>query len=112
MSETARHLELSVLRERLAISRLAPDAAIPEWATRGTFFSITRNREERSIVAPETATPPGLKSQGGWSALKAHGPFAFSETGIAAALTAPLADAKIGVFLISTFDTDYLLVAE
>ena len=36
----------------------------------------------------------------------------FSATGVLASLTAPLAEAKIGVFCISTFDTDYLLVKE
>lgn len=47
---------------------------------------------------------------GGWRALKLHGPFAFDAVGILAALLAPLAQAGIGIFAVSTFDTDYLLV--
>jgi hypothetical protein len=111
MTANTRHLELSVVPNHLAVSRLAPDAPIPSWAMQGSFYSITRNKEELSIVAEESATPAGTESQPGWRALKVHGPFAFSEIGVVSALAVPLAEAKIGVFVISTFDTDYLLVA-
>jgi len=95
----------------MAVSRLVPGAAIPSWATEGSFFSVTRTADELSIVAAERCTPAGGQSQRGWRALKVHGPFAFSEIGVVSALAAPLAQAKIGVFLVSTFDTDYLLLA-
>ena len=36
----------------------------------------------------------------------------FSAVGVLASLTAPLADAGLGVFALSTYDTDYLLVKE
>ena len=39
-----------------------------------------------------------------------HGPFAFTEIGVVASLAAPLAEDRIGIFVVSTFDTDYLLV--
>ena len=97
--------------ERLAISRLAPNAPIPVWATQGSFFSVTRVSEELSIVAAESVTPAGLQTQAGWRSLKVHGPFAFSEVGVIFALAAPLAEAKLSMFVLSTFDTDYLLVA-
>ena len=44
--------------------------------------------------------------------MKAHGPFAFSEIGVLAALVAPLAEAGISVFALSTFDTDYLFTGD
>jgi len=47
-----------------------------------------------------------------WRALQVKGPFALSEIGVLAALAAPLAEAKVSLFAISTFDTDYLLVSE
>jgi len=43
--------------------------------------------------------------------LKVRGPFVLSEVGVLAALAKPLAEAKISLFAVSTFDTDYLLVA-
>ena len=111
MTRTVRQLQLSVLQERLAVSRLAPDEPVPLWATQGVFFSVTRTSEELSIVTQESLTPAGVQSQPGWRALKLHGPFAFSEIGVVSALAVPLAEVKIGIFIVSTFDTDYLLVA-
>ena len=111
MAAATRHLELSLLPERLAISRLAADSPVPDWATRGPFYSLTRTRDELSIVTELSRVPAGIQSQPGWRALKVHGPFVLSEVGVLAALATPLAEAKISLFAISTFDTDYLLVA-
>jgi hypothetical protein len=111
MAAATRHLELSLLPERFAISRLAADAPIPAWATQGPFFSVTRTGDELSIVTEISRVPVGVQSQPGWRVLKVHGPFVLSEIGVLAALTAPLAEAKISLFAVSTFDTDYLLLA-
>lgn len=112
MNIALRHLELSLLPGRFAISRLAPDAHIPSWATQGAFYSVTRTRDELSIVVEESDVPAGTQSQAGWRVLKVHGPLVLSEVGVLASLTAPLADAKVSLFVVSTFDTDYLLVTQ
>ncbi len=111
MAAVTRHLELTLLLERFAISRLAADAPIPEWATEGPFFSLTRTGDELSVVTELSRVPVGVQSQPGWRVLKVHGPFVLSEIGVLASLAAPLAEAKISLFAVSTFDTDYLLVA-
>ena len=111
MSVAARHFELTLLPERFAISRLVADAPIPAWATQGSFFSITGTGDELSIVSELAFVPPGVHSQPGWRVLKVHGPFVLPEIGVLSALAAPLAAGKISLFAISTFDTDYLLVA-
>jgi hypothetical protein len=111
MAAAIRNLELSLLPERFAISRLAAGSPIPDWATQGSFFSVTRTGDELSIVTELSRVPVGVQSQPGWCVLKVHGPFVLSETGILAALATPLADAKISLFAVSTFETDYLLVA-
>ena len=46
----------------------------------------------------------------GWSVFKLAGPFAFDEVGIVAGLSRTLAEARIGIFVVSTYDTDYILV--
>jgi hypothetical protein len=111
MAAATRHLELTLLPERFAISRLAADAPIPQWATQGPFFSVTRTGDELSVVAELSRVPAGVQSQPGWRVLKVHGPFVLSEIGVLASLAAPLAEAKISLFAVSTFNTDYLLVA-
>jgi hypothetical protein len=98
------------LPDHLAIVRLAADAAVPHWATQGRFFSVTRTGDELSIVCTARDVPAGVPSQPGWRALKVLGPFPLSEIGVLAALTAPLTEAQISLFVISTFDTDYVLV--
>jgi hypothetical protein len=103
--------QLSVLPGRFAIVRLGPDSEIPAWATQGSFFSVTRTSDELSIVTEESRVPAELRSQTGWRALKVHGPFALTEVGVLASLAAPLSEARISMFAVSTFDTDYLLVA-
>ena len=112
MNIAPRHLELSLLPGRFAISKLAPDAHLPAWASRGSFYSVTRTREELSIIVEEAHVPVGTQSQSGWRALRVRGPFVLSEVGVLASLTAPLADASVSVFVVSTFDTDYMLVTE
>jgi len=111
MSKPSRRLELTLLPERYAISRLAADAVVPAWATEGPFFSITRTGDELSIVCELARVPVGVQSQSGWRVFKVHGPFVLTEIGVLSALAGPLADAKLSLFAISTFDTDYLLVA-
>lgn len=111
MTLSLRHLQLSLLPERYAIVGLSPLADVPKWAMQGGFFSVTRTSDELSIVVEESRVPEGIQSQAGWRVLKVHGPFVLSEVGVLAALAGPLAAARISLFVVSTFDTDYLLVA-
>lgn len=97
---------------RLAVCRLGNNARIPSWATDGTFFSISKTDDELSIVCSEDKVPDYIKSEKNWRAFKVMGPLDFSLTGILASLTNPLAETKISIFAISTFDTDYLLVKD
>jgi hypothetical protein len=105
-------LQLTLLAERFAVCRLPPGEAIPQWATGGPFLSISRTSDELSIVCLETSAPHDVQAERGWRCLKVEGPIPFEVTGVAAALTAPLAAAGISLFLVSTYDTDYLLVKE
>ncbi|MGE0280988.1 MAG: ACT domain-containing protein [Rhizobiaceae bacterium] len=103
-------LRLETLPEAYAVSRLGPAERIPAWADEPGFVSISRTEDELSIVCVAERVPADIKSDGPWTCFKLVGPFAFNETGIALAAIQPLAEAGIGIFLVSTFDTDYLLV--
>lgn len=106
-----RTLTLSVVEGLYAIAKLSREAAIPEWAMRpDTFLSVTRTVEELSLVVAETNLPSGINASRNWRLLKVHGPFAFNEVGVVAALANPLARLGVGIFVVSTYDTDYLLV--
>jgi uncharacterized protein len=110
MSAPPRQLEFSVLPGQFVVARLAPNAPLPSWATQGWFFSITCTNDELSIVCAADEVPPAFRDRLRWRAFKVRGPMALSEVGILASLATPLAEANISVFVISTFETDYLLV--
>jgi hypothetical protein len=110
MPAAKRSFELSLLPETFTICRLAPDDVVPEWATQGQFFSITRSSDELSVIAETAFLPEKLRTAVSWRVMKVRGPFEFSEVGVLASLVQPLAAAGVSVFTISTFDTDYLLV--
>jgi hypothetical protein len=95
-----------------AICRLGGGSPIPPWATAGPFFSITRTADELSVVCGQDDVPEGVSCERGWRCLRVAGAMPFSVVGVVASLTAPLAEAGISVFAVSTFVTDYLLVNE
>ena len=107
-------LTLKLLDGLYAVCRLGADAPVAPslLAAKGEFLSVTRTADELSIVCEDALAPAGAKVERGWRAFKVMGPLDFSLTGIIASLTAPLAEAKISVFTVATFDTDYLLVKE
>jgi hypothetical protein len=101
----------TVLKGSWAIARLDAGEPVPEWAAGSApFCSITRTPDELSIVAPDAAVPANAKCERGWAMIRLLGPFAFDQVGVLASFTAPLAEAGVSVFAISTFDTDYVLV--
>jgi hypothetical protein len=105
-------VKLSTLDELYAIVRLDPDTDVPEWVVGGHFWSVTRSDSEMSIVCRQDDVPDDASAERGWIAFELAGPLDFSLTGVVASLCSPLADARISIFVISTFETDYLLVRE
>jgi hypothetical protein len=105
-------LEFRSLSGPYAIVRLAPDAPIPDWATKGEFTSITRTADELSIVCPVGNLPADIHSPHRWICLKLEGPFPFSQTGVLLSFIEPLSSGGVPIFAISTYDTDYVLIQE
>ena len=101
---------LDVLPGRLAVCRLAPDAPLAPWMGEGPLTSVTRTDAELSVVCAEAAVPEGVRAERGWRALRVRGPLAFEMTGVLAALARPLAESDVPIFVLSTFDTDVLMV--
>jgi len=105
-------LSLSVLPERLAICRLSPDEPIPKSLAHAQFWSATRTEEELSIVVPEETVPAYWKAERGWRCLKVLGLLDFDLTGILASVAVPLDKEGLSIFVISTHNTDYILVRD
>jgi len=95
---------------RLAICRLDTAAAVPEWA-RGTFVTISRTKDELSIVCAQQHVPTGVQHERDKVAFGIEGTVPMTTIGILASLCGALAAASVPVFVISTYDTDWLLVS-
>jgi hypothetical protein len=105
-------VKLYVLDELYAIVRLDPDASLPRWIDGGHFWSVTRTDSELSVVCREEDVPAHASAERGWCALEVAGPLDFSLTGVVSSLVGPLAEADVPLFVLSTFETDYVLVRE
>lgn len=105
-------VELDVLASVVAVCRLPAGAPVPDWVelSGGGLVSVTRTRHELSIVVDQEAVPTGTVARRGWRVLAVRGPLAFSMTGVLAGLAGPLAEAGVPIFVVSTYDTDLLLV--
>lgn len=105
-------LDLTVLDGEYAVCRLPAGAELPFVREAGSFYSVTATADEVSIVCRPKQAPGGAVVERGWGALKVEGPLEFELVGILANLAGVLAEAKVSVFAISTYDTDYLLTQD
>jgi hypothetical protein len=103
---------LSILPESLAICHFDKASPIPEWAKDLSFCSITRTKDELSIVCPQDKIPGGVLFEKDWRAFKLEGDLEISSVGVIASLAQPLAKAGISIFNVSTYQTNYVLVEE
>ena len=108
------NLDLTLLPDELAVCRLPAGAPLPQWASGpwGGLTSVTWTANETSVVCAASAVPPGVKAEAGWRAFVIAGPMQFTLTGVLVSVARPLADAGIGIFAVSTYDTDYVLVKQ
>jgi hypothetical protein len=104
-------LKLIPLAGTFAVCRLDPASPLPPWAWSGGVWSVTRTADELSVVCAADAVPPGVACEPDWRGWRVAGTFDLTgATGVFASLVGPLAEAKVSVFAVSTFDTDYLWV--
>lgn len=109
-----RTFTLTVQPGRLALCRLPAGAPTPpEPVDPLPLYVLARSADELSLVCAEALAPEGAIVESGWRALTLAGPFDLStEVGVLVRVLQPLADAAIGIFAVSTYDTDHVLVQE
>lgn len=75
------------------------------------FCFLAKTDEENSLVCLTADVPENcIAREDGWSAFRISGVLEFSLIGILSRITTSLASVQIGVFAISTYNTDYILV--
>lgn len=101
---------ISVFSDKYGVCRLDTHEEIPSWAKEGEFYSITKTRDELSVICLEKNIPASIRCERDWRIMKMEGPLDFSEIGILTGMITPLAQNGISILAVSTFDTDYVLV--
>jgi hypothetical protein len=99
-----------VLPGEYAVCRLPPDSPVPDMAHGDGLVSMTRTDEELSVVCRSSIAPATARVEQPWRCLCVVGPLDLSMVGVLSALAEVLAQAGIAIFVVSTYDTDYLLV--
>jgi hypothetical protein len=98
----------------LSIVKLNKTIELPK--TTSHLFNLSVAYDEISLVAPSQFCAPLtaaiIEQSDGWQAIKIDAKLDFSMVGVIASLSRPLADKGISIFVISTFNTDYLLIQE
>ena len=103
-------MELQPLNCRLTVCKVESMKEVP---TDSGLFFIGRTDEELSLVCLTEQTPAHtLEREDGWRGFRIKGELDFSLIGILSKLSAILADKGIGIFAVSTYNTDYILVKE
>jgi hypothetical protein len=75
------------------------------------WYSITRNGDELSLVVPEHVDVDAGECERGWTCLTILGTLAFGMIGVLAAVSRLLAEADVSIFVVSTYNTDHILVS-
>lgn len=103
-------MELKTLAHRFSVCRVR---TICPQALEALFCFIGKTDEELSLVClTENAPADALKRDDGWKAFRIQGVLDFSLIGVLAPIADILAAEKIGIFAVSTYNTDYILVKE
>ena len=101
-----------MLGETFTINKLPQFAEIPSILSQGDMCFISRTDEELSIICPDYMAPNNVQQELGWRCIRVEGEMKLQEVGVLASLAQPLADAGIPMFVVSTFNTDYIFVME
>ena len=109
-TRTTMRLTLKVQDVTLAICKLEPGSEVEEWSDGTGIFSVLRTDDEVTVVCSEELVPEGVHCSKGWKCIRLVGHFEFSEVGILSQLALPLAGANVPIFVMSTFNTDYIMV--
>ena len=108
----AHRLRLVLMDDNMAICRLGARDIPPAWSMAGRWWSLTRTADELSIVCLESAVPRDVAASRGWRRLRFEGPLPLDQTGILASVTGPLAEARVSLFAVGTYYTDYVLIPD
>lgn len=103
---------LEVLPQHFTIHSFDVDDEIPAEVLASPLYFLGKTPDELSIVVPSDIPLASIDSDTGWRAFEIIGPLHLSMVGIMAEIGRVLANAKVSIFVVSTFDTDFFLLKD
>jgi hypothetical protein len=100
---------LKILPGLYSVHSFAPDAEVPKPDHQKSVFSVTRTDEELSIICDSSIMLDSICREEDFKCMKVEAVLEFSLVGVLSKITSALAEAKVSVFALSTFNTDYIL---
>ncbi|QQO09410.1 ACT domain-containing protein [Breznakiella homolactica] len=105
-------MNLKLLDGEYSVYRYGPAAQLPADVFAGAFVSVTKTGDELSVTAPAGSLGGYEKAETGWRLFRVSGTLEFSMIGIISRISAVLAEAEVSIFVVSTYDTDYIMIKE
>ena len=105
-------MNLELLEFEVSIHRLSRDHMVPPALREEPFFAVVVAEHETTVVCPSAVALHSREVETGWRVLRVVGPIELSVIGVLAGIAQVLAAAKVSLFAVSTFETDYLLVRQ
>ena len=103
-------MELKVIHEDFTVCQIKDTKEVK---FEDDFCFLLKTDEELSLVCKTLFVPSNtINREDGWKAFRIEGVLDFSLIGILSKIATVLAENKIGIFAVSTFNTDYILVKE
>lgn len=100
-------MEIKVIEQNFSVCKVTDYSQVD---LEQDFCFIEKTDEENSLVCPTAAVPANtMERDDSWRAFRIQGVLDFSLIGILSKISALLADAEIGIFAVSTYNTDYIL---
>jgi hypothetical protein len=96
--------------EKLVVAKLGPGAEVPAWAESSSVFAVIATATETTIVCAGRSVPKKVPQAGPYVAFAAADENGLDVPGVLHGLLAPLAEAGISIFALSTYPTDWILV--
>jgi hypothetical protein len=107
------NLALELLPGNMAVAQLPASANMPlNWDHGEALFAVIRTAEEVSIVCSEESVPDSVLRENGWRVIKVCGQLDFSLVGILSHIATILTQVGVSIYVVSTYNTDYILVKE
>ena len=101
---------MKLLEPEFSVVKLSAESEVPAWVLRSDVYFLSKTSDELSIMCPRSGAPDNVQRSDGWRCLRVDVELGFEQIGVVATVSTPVANAGISLFLVSTYDRDYVLV--